>query len=74
MTKCKTLCGDGIKKGTEECDDENTSSRDGCSSTCKLEPGYLWDDSAKTVISNCGDGFITLQEECEIAFLDTESA
>src|SRR5437016_428937 len=30
-------CGDGIAAGTEECDDGNTTSGDGCSATCQLE-------------------------------------
>jgi fibro-slime domain-containing protein len=36
---CKSLCGDGIVQTDqgEECDDGNTVSNDGCSSTCKSE-------------------------------------
>ena len=30
-------CGDGVVEGTEECDDHNTTSGDGCSATCRLE-------------------------------------
>src|SRR2546428_9386862 len=30
-------CGNGIVEGTEECDDGNTTSGDGCSATCQLE-------------------------------------
>src|SRR5690348_5757258 len=30
-------CGDGFVEGTEECDDGNTTSGDGCSATCQLE-------------------------------------
>src|SRR5438445_7919603 len=30
-------CGNGVVEGTEECDDGNTTSGDGCSSTCQLE-------------------------------------
>ena len=33
---CTTLCGDGLKVETEECDDGNTVDRDGCSSSCKI--------------------------------------
>ncbi|HEY5958046.1 MAG TPA: DUF4215 domain-containing protein, partial [Polyangiaceae bacterium] len=38
---CKSVCGDGILlRGTEQCDDGNSLDGDGCSSTCKHEPGY----------------------------------
>ena len=37
-----THCGDGIKAGTEGCDDSNTVSNDGWSSTCDVETGYKW--------------------------------
>ena len=30
-------CGDGIINGSETCDDGNTISGDGCSSTCQIE-------------------------------------
>src|SRR3989454_7606783 len=32
-----TTCGNGVVEGTEECDDGNTTSGDGCSATCQLE-------------------------------------
>jgi len=31
------ICGDNVKEGTEACDDGNTASGDGCSSTCTVE-------------------------------------
>jgi cysteine-rich repeat protein len=31
------LCGDGMRVRGEECDDHNTTSGDGCSSTCQVE-------------------------------------
>jgi fibro-slime domain-containing protein len=39
---CNTSCGDGIllATDTDECDDGNTVSGDGCSATCKVEAGY----------------------------------
>lgn len=37
---CTTACGDGLIAGTEECDDENTASGDGCSNTCTIEHGF----------------------------------
>jgi cysteine-rich repeat protein len=30
-------CGDGVVDGTEQCDDGNTTSGDGCSATCETE-------------------------------------
>jgi len=32
-----TTCGNGVVEGTEECDDHNMASGDGCSATCQLE-------------------------------------
>ncbi len=34
-------CGNGVKEITEECDDRNTQSGDGCSSDCKIETGFI---------------------------------
>jgi cysteine-rich repeat protein len=31
------VCGDGVKEGSEACDDHNTASGDGCSATCTVE-------------------------------------
>ena len=39
-TYCKEVCGDGKKFGAYECDDGNTVSGDGCSSTCYIEKGW----------------------------------
>jgi len=37
---CNTICGNGVQNGTEQCDDHNNASSDGCSSTCQIEFGY----------------------------------
>jgi cysteine-rich repeat protein len=34
-------CGDGDPSLSEECDDGNTVNGDGCSDTCKVEPGFF---------------------------------
>lgn len=34
------VCGDGQTEGAEECDDQDTASGDGCSSTCTIESGF----------------------------------
>ena len=36
---CQEICGDGVIVNAE-CDDGNTVSGDGCSSTCMLQPGF----------------------------------
>jgi cysteine-rich repeat protein len=47
-----STCGDGVVEGGEECDDSNTISGDGCSSTCLIE-------------TTCGDGVKEGHEECD---------
>lgn len=37
---CTSKCGDAILELPEQCDDGNTQNDDGCSSTCKTEPGF----------------------------------
>jgi cysteine-rich repeat protein len=34
---CVSICGDGVLLSGEQCDDNNTDSNDGCSSSCTLE-------------------------------------
>ena len=38
------MCGDGLKFPQEQCDDGNTFSGDGCSSTCTVETGWSCTD------------------------------
>jgi fibro-slime domain-containing protein len=50
---CATACGDGLivaadkvpGPNQQQCDDGNTISGDGCSSDCKIEPGYECKDT-----------------------------
>ncbi len=49
-------CGDGIKSGSEACDDGNTTSGDGCSSTCTLETLGGIDSCAGFSMSLSGSG------------------
>jgi cysteine-rich repeat protein len=42
-------CGNGVQEGSEECDDGNNMSGDGCSSICKDKP-------------ICGDGAVEAPE------------
>ncbi|GEM_PF-5642835 len=52
-TDCPAICGNGIAEPSEQCDDHNTTSGDGCSATCRLEI--------------CGDGIVQTSrgEQCD---------
>jgi cysteine-rich repeat protein len=65
---CTTTCGDGIKTGTEQCDDGNTTAGDGCDTTCNTEPGWTCTGSTPTVcVRNpvCGNGSVESGEACD---------
>ncbi len=57
----RTVCGDGIKEGSEECDDGNTIPYDGCSPTCTVEPKC----SGGKCTAVCGDGLVFPGEQCD---------
>ncbi|MGH7436169.1 MAG: DUF4215 domain-containing protein, partial [Polyangiaceae bacterium] len=63
------VCGDGTVAGNEQCDDGNTTSGDGCSSTCALEAGYTCPTAGQacTKIESCGDSIVELDihEQCD---------
>lgn len=50
------ICGDGVVKSTEECDDGNTRNGDGCSSSCKIT--YECSDG----VDNDGDSLIDMAD------------
>ena len=39
-SSCSLICGNGKRESSEECDDGNTESQDGCSKDCGLEEGF----------------------------------
>ena len=51
--ECVERCGDGVNYGLNECDDGNTLSGDGCSSTCAVEQGW-----------SCAKGSYTSRDVC----------
>jgi len=66
----KTTCGNGVREGTEQCDDGNTKALDGCSADCQWEPTCPNGKCA----SRCGDGLLfdfdgngdgVVDEECD---------
>ena len=52
---CQSTCGDGQRFSDEQCDDGNTFNGDGCSSTCKIEPGFGCSDAAASALPSKKD-------------------
>src|SRR5205814_282616 len=63
------VCGDGLLRGAEECDDGNLASDDGCSADCKLEQKPCPFSTAKAFCdvrsAVCGDGVLSSVEACD---------
>ena len=61
-----TVCGNGIWTTGEGCDDGNSASNDGCSSTCTVECGFDCGTAEPSVCeSTCGDGYLASDELCD---------
>ena len=63
-------CGDGRTDAAngEACDDGGTTSGNGCSATCTVEPGYACTGTPSTCAVVCGDGIRTAPETCDDGF------
>jgi fibro-slime domain-containing protein len=65
----KPVCGNATLETGEACDDGNKVSLDGCSSTCKIEPGFSCTTVGMLCTQNerCGDGVVDgdRSEECD---------
>ncbi|MFC1610445.1 DUF4215 domain-containing protein [Myxococcota bacterium] len=64
------FCGDGFlwsqESGTEECDDSDNQSQDGCSAGCQVEHGWsCTGDSPSVCSTTCGDGLKAASEACD---------
>ena len=51
-TSCLINWGNGLRTDSEEWDDNNSSSGDGCSSSCTIEDGYVWSGGSITARDN----------------------
>jgi fibro-slime domain-containing protein len=71
------VCGDGKVSflNGEFCDDGNGASGDGCSTVCRVEPGYscAQPGMACTQVDRCGDGRLALArgEQCDDGNLES---
>lgn len=62
------VCGNGIIGTGEQCDDSNSNSGDGCSSTCNIESGWICTGEPSVCEESggiCGDGIIETGEQCD---------
>ena len=61
--------GDGSHHETEDCDDNNVASGDGCSGSCVIEEGWACGNgtllSPDVCITLCGNGIPTSGEDCD---------
>jgi cysteine-rich repeat protein len=48
-------CGNGTRQGSEQCDDQNTNSGDGCSNTCSVETGFTCSGTPSRCITLASD-------------------
>lgn len=63
--QCSPICGDGLIRGDERCDDGNQSPGDGCDGLCRVEPGYECEQQPSTCVTTCGDGIPAGDEACD---------
>jgi cysteine-rich repeat protein len=62
----EAVCGDGDREGSEECDDHNENSGDGCSASCRSEPApATCGDGKKDEAENCDDGNLGAGDGCD---------
>ena len=55
---CSLLCPNGfVNEELEECDDENSENKDGCSS-CSIDKGYECEGNPSVCTPICGDGLV----------------
>jgi cysteine-rich repeat protein len=62
---CVTGCSDGLRQGTEACDDGNIVPGDGCSPICRVETGFTCTGAPSTCRTTCGDGIKVGAEACD---------
>jgi uncharacterized protein (TIGR03382 family) len=71
-SECTPVCGDGLVRGDEECDDTGADDGDGCAADCTIEDGWTCtgEPSACSNIIECGDGELEPGEACDDGDID----
>ena len=66
-TTTPAVCGNSLVEATENCDDGNAKSADGCSSACQIESGYTCPSPGSLchLIQYCSDGTLNGTEQCD---------
>ncbi len=62
------VCGNGTVESSEQCDDGNAASGDGCSPQCAVEPRFLCSGgspSVCTIAPVCGNNKVESGEQCD---------
>ncbi len=59
------VCGDGVIAPSEDCDDGDPASGDGCSASCAPETGYDCAGEPSSCLSTCSDGIVASDEQCD---------
>eukprot|EP00961_Rhodomonas_salina_P067072 900624-Rhodomonas_salina.1 len=69
---CSSGCGvggDSVQGTNEDCDDGNNDDGDGCSHSCRLEPGWtctaVSGQITTSCVTDCGDGIKAGSEACD---------
>ncbi len=63
---CLTTCGDGIRAGSETCDDGDVTAGDGCDAACQTEAGYACSRRAQRLRRRCAaTGSSCPAEKCD---------
>jgi len=64
---CIEVCGNLIMTPNEDCEDGNTASLDGCSSSCHFESGWTCSivNLRSVCLPICGDGLRVAAEVCD---------
>ena len=65
VSTCAPTCGNARLDAGEQCDDGSKQSGDGCSDTCRLEPGFACEGEPSSCAETCGNGGLDAGEACD---------